>query len=178
MRYDNFDVTTPHVTGEAFNEAEVLGSSIWLWMHSKSHRDAPLHMLSALLLPAIKYRQFVLVSENTKPVFYMSWANLSLEAEQRYLYNPPQCMPEDDWTSGERIWVLDWVAPFGHTRAMKSLVARRLFPRCCARSLDHRGNERGLRVVTHHSIAVTPQEARFWFEHNPAAFRPMSGEQQ
>jgi len=178
MHYDGFDIVAPHVTGEAFNEAEVLGSVVWLWMHSSSHRDAPLHMLSALLLPAIKNRQFVLASENGKPVFYLSWASLSLDAEQRYLHNPPQCMPGEDWASGDRLWFLDWVAPFGHSRAMKSLIARRLFPRWCARSLDHQGNERGLRIMNHHGLAVTRQEARFWFEHHPTAFNTMSGEQR
>jgi cytolysin-activating lysine-acyltransferase len=178
MRYDPFDVIVPHITGEAFSEAEVLGSAVWLWMHSAAHREAPLHMLSALLLPAIKNRQFVLASENGKPIFYLSWAGLSLEAEQRYLHNPPQYMPEEDWASGERIWFLDWVAPFGHSCAMRGLVVRRLFPRWCFRSLDHRGNERGLRVMNHHGMAVTSQEAHFWFAHNPPNFEPTSGEQR
>jgi len=178
MRYDTFDIIAPQVTGEAFNEAEVLGSAVWLWMHSKSHRNAPLHLLSRLLLPAIKNRQFVLVSENGKPVFYLAWTTLSVEAEKRYLNNPPQCMPEEDWASGELIWFLDWVAPFGHTRAMKRLIERRLFPRWCARFLYHRGDKIGLRIKTFHGLAVTPQEARFWFEHNPPAINPTPGEQR
>jgi len=174
MRYDNLDVIAPHVMGDnyRFNEAEVLGSAVWLWMHSASHREAPLHMLSALLLPAIKNRQFVLASEDTKPIFYMSWARLSLDAERRYLYNPPQCMPVGDWASGERLWFLDWIAPFGHSRCMRTLLSHRLFPGWYARSLYHRGEEKRLRIMSFHGLAVTPQEARFWFEHNPPAVSP------
>lgn len=178
MHYDGFDIIAPQVTGEAFNEAEVLGSVVWLWMHSESHCDTPLHLLSALLLPAIKNRQFVLSSENGKPVFYLSWAGLNREAEQRYLHNPPHYMPEGDWASGDRVWFLDWIAPFGHSRRMRTLLAHRLFPRWCARSLYHRGDEKGLRVMTFRGVAVTPQEARFWFEHNPPAFICTSGEQR
>lgn len=167
MRHDGLDIIAPAALGEQFSEAEAFGSAVWLWMHSAAHHDAPLHLLSALLLPAIKNRQFVLASENGKPVFYLSWALLSEAAERRYLKNPPQCMPTDDWVSGERLWLLDWVAPFGHTRRMRSLVFRRLFPGWCVRALHHRGEQRGLRVVKLHGIAVTPQEARFWYEQHP-----------
>lgn len=89
MRYDKFDIIAPTLLGGEFNEAELFGSTVWLWMHSASHRNALLHMLSALLLPAIKTRQFVLASENGKPVFYLSWARLNKEAEKRYLQNSP-----------------------------------------------------------------------------------------
>lgn len=167
MRKEAISIIAPAVTGEPFCEAEALGSCVWLWMHSTSHQDAPLHMLSTLLLPAIKNGQFVLASEHGKPIFYMAWAQLSAEAEKRYLRNPPQCMPREDWTSGNRTWILDWVAPFGHTRAMKRLIAGRIFPGWCARSLYHRGETSGLRVMTFHGMAVTPEEARFWFEQNP-----------
>ena len=178
MRYDDLDIIAPFVSGDAFNEAEVLGSVVWLWMHSAAHRNAPLHMLSALLLPAIKNRQFVLASESGKPVFYLSWASLSEDSERRYLRNPPQCMPAEDWASGERVWFLDWVAPFGHSLRLRSLMTRRLFPSWCARMLYHRGEAKGLRIKTFRGMAVTRQEACFWFEHNPPAFNDLSGDQQ
>lgn len=172
MRYSSFEVIAPLLTGESYSEAEVLGSAVWLWMHSVAHRDAPLHTLPVLLLPALKFRQFVLVSEQSKPVFYFAWANLSEEAERRYLTNPAVCMLETDWVSGDRMWILDWVAPFGHNRAMSRLLARRLFPDRCARALDHQGEKRGLRVMTHRGIAVLPEEARYWFDAHPVAVNP------
>ena len=175
MRYGSFDVSCPGVTGEEFSEAEMLGSAVWLWLHSTSHRIAPLHTLSALLLPALKYRQFVLISERNKPVAYLSWANLSEDAERRYLSNPPVCMPEADWVSGKRMWILDWVAPFGHTRVMSRLLATRLFPSGLARALNHRGDTRGLRVLTFRGIAVMPEEARFWFESHPVMLDRSAG---
>ena len=169
MRYDNLDLIAPHLSGELFNESEVFGSAVWLWMHSAQHRNMPLHLLSALLLPAIKTRQFILASEQGKPVFYMGWASLDEEAERRYLQNPPECMPIEDWTSGQRLWVLDWVAPFDHTRPMTALLRRRLFPGACMRGLQHRGAKRGLRIIDFHGIAVSKEEARFWAEHNRPA---------
>ena len=55
MRFDTLDVIAPGLLEVPCNEAEVLGSAVWLWMHSASHRDVPLHALSALWLPTINY---------------------------------------------------------------------------------------------------------------------------
>ena len=73
MRFGTLDITAPGLFESPWNEAEVLGSAVWLWMHSSAHRDAPLHSLSALLLPALKHRQFILASEQGKPVFVRTW---------------------------------------------------------------------------------------------------------
>ncbi|QVX40721.1 toxin-activating lysine-acyltransferase (plasmid) [Ralstonia solanacearum] len=166
MRFNDLDVIVPGLLDQPCNEAEVLGSAVWLWMHSTSHRNMPLHTLSALLLPAIKHRQFVLASEDGKPVFFLTWAMLSPEAERRYLSNSPLTMPEADWASGERMWILDWVAPFGHTRTGRRLTER-LFATRCFRSLYHRGNTRGLRVKNFRGIGVMTEEARAWSQLNP-----------
>ncbi|MCS5515080.1 toxin-activating lysine-acyltransferase [Pseudomonas qingdaonensis] len=97
-------------------------------MHSTAHRDAPLHSLATLLLPALKHRQFVLGSEAGKPVFYLSWLNLDGAAEQRYIQRSPVEMADADWNSGERLWINDFVAPFGHAATLARLVQRQLFP--------------------------------------------------
>lgn len=171
MRIDDFDITAPAIFDEPWNEATALGCATWLWMHSKAHRDAPLHSLSSLLLPALKHRQFVLGSEGGKPVFFVSWLNLSVDAEQRYLSNAPIELDEADWNSGERLWFNDWVAPFGHTAALTRLLTHRLFHNRCARALYHRGEERGLKVKTFHGIGVIPEQARAWFAAHPLATR-------
>nr|EJN5126790.1 toxin-activating lysine-acyltransferase [Escherichia coli] len=114
MRNGKYDVLSPLYSGEPVNEAEVLGAVVWLWIHSPLHRDAPLHTLPDLLLPVIKHRQYVVATEQGRPVFFMSQAWLSLDAEARYLTQPAILMPQSDWNSGDRMWVCDWVAPFGH----------------------------------------------------------------
>lgn len=169
MRFDTFDITAPAVFDEPWNEANVLGAATWLWMHSEAHRDAPLHSLSRLLLPALKHRQFVLGSENGKPVFYLAWLSLDEASERRYLNHSPLEMDEADWCSGERLWVNDWVAPFGHTAVLSRLLLSRVFPNSCARALYHRGETRGLKVKTFHGIGVIPEQARAWFAAHPIA---------
>jgi len=167
MRHDSLQVLAPEQADSPIDEAQVLGSAVWLWMHSTAHRDAPLHSLSTLLLPAIKLRQFILISEDGRPVFFLSWLNLSAEAEARYLREPAVCLPQEDWNSGERMWVSDWVAPFGHTPRVMSLLRRRLWANRICRSLYHRGDERGMRVMNFQGIAVLDLEAQAWFATHP-----------
>lgn len=126
MRVGNLEIKAPLILGGEESEAEVLGATVWLWMHSPMHRDAPLHALPTLLLPIIKRRQYVLVIENDRPVFFLNWAWLNEEAEARYLTRPSIEMPEADWDSGNRIWFCDWIAPFGHTRDVRPDAPRYL----------------------------------------------------
>lgn len=167
MQEAPMSIIAPGLIEQTWNEAEVLGSVAWLWMHSASHCNLPLHTLPTLLLPAIKNRQFVLVSQSGRAIFYLSWANLSLDAESRYVSNSALLMPQEDWNSGSRMWVLDWVAPFGHTQAMTKLVRKQLLANRWWRALYHRGNERGLQIRTFRGLAVLPEEAQEWFNTHP-----------
>lgn len=158
----NLDITAPSLIQQQWNEAEVLGSITWLSMHSEMHKHAPLHTLVTTLLPAIKNRQFILASQHQQPIFYLSWANFNAESERRYLDNNPLLMPLADWNNGDRMWILDWVAPFGHTRQITHFLKSQLLARHCIRTLYHRGAERGLKIKWMHGNAITPAEARAW----------------
>lgn len=165
----NLDIIAPGLINQNWNEAEVLGSTVWLWMHSPAHRELPLHTLPTALLPAIKHRQFVLGSEAGKPVFYVAWANFSADAEQRYASRHPLLLPEADWNGGDRMWILNMVAPFGHMPVVRALLLRQLFANRCGRFLYHRGNERGLKIKTFCGKAVLREELREWLATHPVA---------
>lgn len=138
MRCGTFSVQAPLLFGGEVSEAEILGSAVWLWMHSPMHRGAPLFVLPAVLLPAIKRQQYVLVSENGRPVCFLSWMWLDTDAEARYLSGPTR-VREEDWCSGDRMWIRDFIAPFGHTPEMFRLLRHEIMASFCARSLWHRG---------------------------------------
>jgi len=180
MRIENYAIIAPALSNEAFNEAEAIGSAVWLWMHSDTHRNVPLHLLTSLLLPAIQSGQFALANENNKPVFYLSWAKMSLEAEWRHLRNLPHCLPAEDWTSGERIWFIDWIAPFAHSQKMREIVKHHLFANLCARSLYHRAEDKNQHIINFHGIGVAPEQAQHWFSSNPPALhqRPHNAAEQ
>lgn len=161
-------IIAPALTGQMVDEAFVLGSAVWLWMHSPMHRETPLLALQDVLLPAVKHRQFVMAFENNRPVFYLSWASLNEETEARYLQKDVMHLNTDEWASGERLWFIDWIAPFGHTRQMLNWGRGRLFAgRFCARSLYHKA--RGKRIQTFRGLAVLPAVARSWFDSHPVS---------
>jgi len=159
MQFDNLDLIAPALSEEPWSETQALGAAVWLWMHSAAHRDAPLHTLNTLLLPAIRHRQFIIGNEQGRPVFYASWCWFNEEAEQRYLDNPAVSLPAADWNSGDRLWFQDWVTPFGHSARLARLLQRHLFADCSARALYHRGDERGLRIKHFQGIASKPDPA-------------------
>jgi cytolysin-activating lysine-acyltransferase len=168
MQKSGLQIIAPGLLEQTWTEAEVLGGAIWLWMHSARHRMIPLQALPTLLLPAIKNSQFLLAIASGQPVFYLAWANLNIKAEALYLKHS-LLLDQTLWNSGDRLWLLDWVAPFGHTRIMRRLLRNQLFAERYGRYLYHRGDERGLRIKTFYGIAVPPEEARLWFTEHPAA---------
>lgn len=158
----------PKLNACHFNEAEVLGSVVWLWMQTPKFRDLPLHTLPALLLPVIKSRQFILAIENEQPVFYLSWAEFDEEAEHNYLTNLPITIKPEEWTSGDRTWILDVVAPFGHGNLTRELRSG-LMSSMCMRSLYHRPGNNGAKLMQFRGKSVAPDVAQQWFLDRPIA---------
>ena len=163
-------IIAPRLIQQTWNEAEVLGSVVWLWLHSARHKEMPLHTLPTILMPAIKHRKFILVIEAGRPVFYLSWADFNPNAESRYVQHPLN-ISDEDWSSGDRMWVVDWVAPFGHSKAMSELLKKSLFVNKWMRAHYHRGTERGKTIIkTFCGLGVMPEEAKHWFETHPIEY--------
>ncbi len=168
MAETSLHIIAPALLKQSWSEAEVMGGASWLWMHSAFHRDIPLSALASMLLPALKTQQFILAIEAGRPVFYLSWATFDTAAESRYLARHPVFMPEADWRCGDRMWILDWVAPFGHTHRLKRLLERELFANRWMRFLYHRGDTRGMKIKTFHGRSVSCAFAHQWFASHPA----------
>lgn len=169
MQWKEYTVQCPLVLGGSVSEAEVLGAAAWLWMHSPRHKSAPLEVLPTVLLPVIKEQQYVLAFKDNKPVFFMSWAWFDEDAEHRYLTQHHLMLKETDWRSGNRMWVIDWITPFGDAHKMMSLVLNELFPDHCARSLWHHSDKRGQRVKHFFGQNISRLERRAWREMHPLA---------
>ena len=163
----SIDIIAPALSQQTFIEAEVFGAAVWLWMQSDAHRDIPLQVLNSMLMPAIGYRQFILGSNEGRPVFFLSWAMFDEEAEHRYLHSHPSSLPESDWHSGDRMWIIDWIAPFGHTQQVTRLLRQHWFKDRCARLLYHRGDERGMRIQCVSGSALSKQAVRHWLDLHP-----------
>jgi cytolysin-activating lysine-acyltransferase len=163
-------VICPAIRQPKESEVALFGSIVWLWMHSKIHRTMPLTDLQVALMPALKTGQFLLATAmndgEERPVAYIAWANLNAQAETRYLRMPNGGLTLKDWQSGDRMWVTDWFAPFGHSQAFSTLVLQQ-FSGSCFRGLYHRGDEKGLRILHFRGNAVSADQAKDWWADKP-----------
>lgn len=167
MQTADFQIYAPAFFTCELSEAAVLGSVVWLWFHSQEHRDIPLACLADTSMPFISRGQYLLISEAQRPAAMLSWAWFDETAERRYLTQPFLGRPESDWFSGDRLWFMDWVAPFGHSREMSRLLLRELFTGHCIRSLYHRGRERGKRVKFFAGAGLSAAEISAWRNTHP-----------
>jgi cytolysin-activating lysine-acyltransferase len=92
--------------------AAILGQMVWLYSMSDLHRTWPLASIHQWLLPAILHKQYRVYLSGGKPVGLVTWAWMSKEVEEAYVRNVRSLQPKD-WKSGDRGWLLDFVAPFG-----------------------------------------------------------------
>jgi cytolysin-activating lysine-acyltransferase len=155
-----------------WNEAQVLGASAWLFLHSSHHRFKPLHTLNIDLIPPIKLKQFMLISQQGQPIFFLSWAGFNQDSEQRYVQTNTRNLKPEDWNSGERGWIIDWIAPFGFTYRISRLLQEHYFSALCFRSLYHKGDDIGLRIKEFRGKSISRNEARQWFDSHPVLRQP------
>jgi cytolysin-activating lysine-acyltransferase len=174
MQIGNLNVIAPAVLKTTNSEAEIFGSIVWLAMKAKNKKQLPLEDLSQWLMPAISHQQFILASESTngttRPVAYMSWANLTAAVESRYVDKPDEGFNHQEWTGGDRMWIIDWITPFGHSNAFRRVVGA-ILAGCCFKSLYHRGTARGLRVQLFRGNQVSLEQAKLWWKERPILAR-------
>jgi cytolysin-activating lysine-acyltransferase len=90
-----------------------LGAAVRLLMGMPAFRHIFLADLDWMVLPPILLNQYRLFRTEGRVVAFASWGFLSAEAEARLQEPNPQLAPAD-WKSGDRLWLVSMVAPFGH----------------------------------------------------------------
>lgn len=140
-------ISPKHFPNEPWNESEVLGAITWLWHQSPSYRQAPIAEMMTYILPVLKNGQFALFSIGAQPIGYPSWAYFDEVGQAHYLQSDRYLRDNSDWNCGDKNWIIQWFAPLGHSRLMRS-AGRRLFPNTTLHALHHKGSEKGLKVLT------------------------------
>jgi cytolysin-activating lysine-acyltransferase len=105
----------------------IFGQITWLLMSSPAHKHLFLTDLEWLVLPAIQLNQFRLWQNMGMPQAYASWAFLDEAGEARIKQNIKKLGPAD-WKSGEALWLIDMVAPFGGLDMALKDLRENVFP--------------------------------------------------
>jgi cytolysin-activating lysine-acyltransferase len=105
--------------------SEVFGQTTWLMTQSRGHRNMFISDLEWMVMPPILLRQFRLFPGKEQPLGIAFWAQLSDEASQR-LEQGGRLKP-DDWKSGDNLWLVELLAPFGQQDAMLADLRSSIF---------------------------------------------------
>ena len=104
--------------------SEVLGEIVWLMSQSPLHKQFFVSDLEWFAMTPVLLEQFRLFYDKDKPVGVVFWATVDAEVEARLSAGTTKLRPQD-WKSGERLWVVEAVAPFGGAEEMvKDLKAK------------------------------------------------------
>lgn len=109
------------------SNAAILGEIVWLLSHSSLHQDWPIGSIQQWIFPALVHNQFRVYRRNGKPRGFVSWARMSKEIEENYVLDTSSLRP-DDWIAGDRIWIIDFIAPFGDIKEIARDMKCNLFP--------------------------------------------------
>jgi len=104
----------------------LLGPVAWLMMQQAATRHALLSELEWRVMPPLVLDQAKLYMNDQAPVAFVSWALLSEPVASRYAGAPHQLKPVD-WRSGEQVWVIDLVAPFGGVKDIVEELRNKIF---------------------------------------------------
>ena len=88
---------------------------------SDKHETWTIKDIQRLVIPPLKLNQYRIYADKEVPLCYASWAMLPEEAEEGYKNRTRKIQPHD-WNSGDNLWLIDVICPFGGTRiAIKRL---------------------------------------------------------
>jgi cytolysin-activating lysine-acyltransferase len=113
--------------GAAKKTSEVLGEIVWLMSQSPLHRQFFISDLEWLVMTPVVLQQFRLFYDATKPIGALFWGTVNEEVEQRLQAGVSRLRPQD-WKSGDRLWVVEVLAPFGGAEEMVKDFKDKVFP--------------------------------------------------
>ena len=95
----------------------VLGEIVWLMSQSPLHKQFFISDLEWFVMTPILHQQFRLFYAKNKPVGVVLWAFVDDEVAKRLSEGTSKLRPQD-WKSGDQLWVVESIAPFGGPEAM------------------------------------------------------------
>ena len=134
----------------------ILGPVVWLYAHSPFHKHAFMVDVEWMVMPPLVLDQAKLYMKDSAPMAFASWAYLGDKAEKRLLSGETRLAPTD-WNSGNRLWLIDLVAPFGSAKDIIKDVRENLFPTQDIKYLVPDFEKKGVRPVVWRAFQPTTQ---------------------
>ncbi|MEZ5901264.1 MAG: toxin-activating lysine-acyltransferase [Hyphomicrobiaceae bacterium] len=113
--------------GSARTISAVLGEIVWLMSQSPSHKQFFISDLEWFVMTPVMLQQFRTYYATDKPVGVVLWANVSDEVAERLAQGTTKLRPQD-WKSGDKLWIVEVIAPFGGAEEMVKDLKDKVFP--------------------------------------------------
>ena len=119
--------TEPTPGGKEKTVAQLFGEIVWLFSQSPKHKNFFVSDLEWLVMTPVLLRQFRVFYAPDRPIGVALWGFVTGEVEERLKSGHARLAPAD-WKSGETLWLVDIVAPFGGHDAMLKDLKEKVFP--------------------------------------------------
>lgn len=152
MRDTLMPLISPHCGSSAvIDNAATRGHVAWLMAKEPEYREYPLAAMTHWLEVPIGLGQIQVFFDPVMhtPVGYVTWAWLSAEVEERWKNDPSMLLHYSEWNEGDRLWIMDLVAPFGHAPDIARHLRRHGFPGHARASSLRRDAEGNVRKISH-----------------------------
>jgi len=106
---------------------KIIGEVTLLMTVSSLHKQHPINFINYFILPPIYLNQFRIYRIKNQPVGWVSWAFLSDELEKELIENF-RILNLDEWKIGKNVFIMDFIAPFGHARKITQDLKNNIFP--------------------------------------------------
>jgi len=122
--------------------AERLGGAMWLYMKSPAYQALTVAELRDRLVAPIRFDQCRIYWARRLPFAWISFALVTPEVEARILneecpvIGKSPALEIHEWNRGDRLWIIDFLAPFGGASAVIANLRRHWWlPQSAATSL-------------------------------------------
>lgn len=134
--------------------SRLIGDIVMLLSLSPAHNDYRIQHLAQVVLPPVQLNQFRIYHDHArKPVGFVSWAMLSAAAESKFL-NEAAALTLAEWASGDRMYFMEFIAPYGHARAIARDLKQRFSNRRAHAVRFDLSGKKGKRIYTFYGDAV------------------------
>jgi len=113
--------------GHAKKLSEVLGEIVWLLSQSPLHKQFFISDLEWFVMTPALLQQFRIFYATDRPIGVVLWASVSDEVAERLAQGTTKLRPQD-WKSGDKLWVVEVIAPFGGAEEMVKDLKEKVFP--------------------------------------------------
>src|SRR3990172_990078 len=111
----------------ALKKLPILGPVLWLYARDERKKFTFIADQDWLVMPPILLDQCKLYMKEEIPWAFITWALVSDEIDARLRSQIPKIAPHE-WKSGEHLWLIDVVAPFGQAAEMIEELRKTQFP--------------------------------------------------